>query len=128
MGRQEWKAGMDILIKEEQVGIDRILGHGGLFKTKGVGQRFLAAAIDTPVSVMETAGEGGPWGMALLASYMWQKEAGESLQDYLDKKVFAGNAGTCMEPDPQDVAGFDLFEKRYLKGISIEQTAVEALI
>lgn len=122
------KAGIDILIKEEQVGIDRILGHGGLFKTKGVGQRFLAAAIDTPVSVMETAGEGGPWGMALLASYMWQKEAGESLQDYLDKKVFAGNAGTCMEPDPQDVAGFDLFEKRYLKGISIEQTAVEALI
>lgn len=122
------KAGMDILIKEEQVGIDRILGHGGLFKTKGVGQRFLAAAIDTSVSVMETAGEGGPWGMALLASYMWQKEAGESLQDYLDKKVFAGNAGTCMEPDPQDVAGFDLFEKRYLKGISIEQTAVEALI
>lgn len=121
------KAGMDILTKEEQVAIDAILGHGGLFKTKEVGQRFLAAAIDTPVSVMETAGEGGPWGMALLAAYLWQKEEGESLQDYLSGKVFAGNEGVTIQPDPEDVKGFEEFEERYLKGIAIEQTAVEAL-
>lgn len=121
------KAGMDILTKEEQVAIDAILGHGGLFKTKEVGQRFLAAAIDTPVSVMETAGEGGPWGMALLAAYLWQKEEGESLQDYLSGKVFAGNEGVTIQPDPEDVKGFEEFEERYLKGITIEQAAVEAL-
>ena len=85
------KVGMDILLKEEQVQIDKILGHGGLFKTKGVGQGILAAAIDTPVSVMETAGEGGPWGMALLASYMLNKESDETLAHYLSEKVFAGN-------------------------------------
>lgn len=121
------KAGMDILTKEEQVAIDAIQGHGGLFKTKEVGQRFLAAAIDTPVSVMETAGEGGPWGMALLAAYLWQKEEGESLQDYLSGKVFAGNEGVTIQPDPEDVKGFEEFEERYLKGIAIEQAAVEAL-
>ena len=121
------KAGMDILTKEEQVAIDAIQGHGGLFKTKEVGQRFLAAAIDTPVSVMETAGEGGPWGMALLAAYLWQKEEGESLQDYLSGKVFAGNEGVTIQSDPEDVKGFEEFEERYLKGIAIEQAAVEAL-
>ena len=76
-----------------------MLGHGGLFKTKGVGQKILAAAINAPVSVMETAGEGGPWGMALLASYMIHKEEKESLQDYLSGKVFAGSTGTSMDPD-----------------------------
>lgn len=122
------KVGMDILLKEEKVEIDEILGHGGLFKTKGVGQGFLAAAIDTPVSVMETAGEGGPWGMALLASYMLNKEEGETLADYLSNKVFAGNKGTKMEPKPEDVEGFEVFARRYVKGVAIEKAALESLI
>lgn len=122
------KVGMDILLKEEGVEIDSILGHGGLFKTKGVGQGILAAAINTPVSVMETAGEGGPWGMALLASYMIHKEEGEALGDYLTKKVFAGAEGVSMEPDPKDVEGFEIFIERYKKGIAIEQAAVDYLV
>lgn len=122
------KVGMDILLKEEKVEIDSILGHGGLFKTKGVGQGILAAAINAPVSVMETAGEGGPWGMALLASYMINKAEGESLQNYLTEKVFAGNAGTSMDPDPKDVEGFEVFIERYKKGVAIEQEAVRSLI
>lgn len=122
------KVGMDILLKEEQVEIDEILGHGGLFKTKGVGQGFLAAAINTPVSVMETAGEGGPWGMALLASYMLNKEEGESLADYLSNKVFAGNKGTKMEPKKEDAEGFEVFARRYVKGVAIEKAALENLV
>ena len=105
-----------------------MLGHGGLFKTKGVGQKILAAAINAPVSVMETAGEGGPWGMALLASYMIHKEEKESLQDYLSGKVFAGSTGTSMDPDAKDVEGFEVFIERYKKGIAIEQSAVDHLI
>lgn len=122
------KVGMDLLLKEEDVAIDSILGHGGLFKTKGVGQKILAAAINAPVSVMETAGEGGPWGMALLGAYMLNKEDGESLQNYLSKKVFAGNKGVSEEPNPKDVEGFEVFIERYKKGIAIEQAAVENLI
>lgn len=122
------KVGMDILLKEEKVEIDEILGHGGFFKTKGVGQGILAAAIDTPVSVMETAGEGGPWGMALLASYMMNREEGETLSDYLSEKVFDGNKGSKMEPDPKDVEGFETFVQRYKKGVAIEQAALENLI
>lgn len=122
------KVGMDILLKEEKVEIDEILGHGGLFKTKGVGQGFLAAAIDTPVSVMETAGEGGPWGMALLASYMLNKKEGEPLADYLSNRVFAGNKGTKMEPRPEDVEGFEIFTQRYVKGVAIEKAALVHLI
>lgn len=87
------KTGMDILMKEEHVQLDKMLGHGGLFKTKGVGQQIMAAAIDTPVFVMETAGEGGAWGMALLASYMKNKGQDESLADYLAQKVFHGEEG-----------------------------------
>lgn len=121
------KIGMDILLKEEGVEIDSLLGHGGLFKTKGVGQSILAAAVNAPVSVMETAGEGGPWGMALLASYMLRREEQESLEDYLANKVFANSEGTSMNPDPQDVAGFEEFIERYKKGIAVEQAAVTAL-
>ena len=121
------KVGLDILMKEEHVQVDQILGHGGLFKTKGVGQKILAGAIDAPVSVMETAGEGGAWGIALLASYMINKEENETLEDYLDAKVFAGNAGTKMDPDPADVAGFEVFTERYKKGLPIERAAVESL-
>ncbi len=121
------KVGMDILLKEEEVTIDSILGHGGLFKTKGVGQKILAAAINAPVAVMETAGEGGPWGMALLASYMLNGN-GANLQDYLNDTVFAGSEGVTENPDSKDVEGFELFIERYKKGIAIEQAAVENLV
>lgn len=121
------KVGMDIMLKEEHVKLDRILGHGGLFKTKEVGQKILAGAIDTPVSVMETAGEGGAWGIALLASYMVHHENGESLADFLSEKVFAGETGTKVLPDPEDVAGFDTFIERYKNGFPIEKAAVDCL-
>lgn len=121
------KTGMDILLKKEGVQLDEMLGHGGLFKTKGVGQKIMAAAIDTPVSVMETAGEGGAWGIALLAAYMKKKEEGETLDSYLAEKVFAGQSGTKIEPDPKDVEGFEVFIKRYTKGFAIERAAVDSL-
>ena len=121
------KVGLDIMLKEEGVQVDRIFGHGGLFKTKGVGQKIMAAAMNAPVSVMETAGEGGAWGIAVLASYMVQKENGETLDDYLQNKVFAGQAGEEMQPDQADVEGFDTFIERYKKGLSIERAAVENL-
>lgn len=121
------KVGLDILLKEEEVAIDRITGHGGLFKTKGVGQKILAAAMDATVSVMKTAGEGGAWGIALLASYMVNKDAGEALEDYLQNKVFGGDEGEKMDPDPEDVKGFDEFIKRYRAGFPLERAAVDAL-
>ena len=121
------KTGMDILLKEEGVKLDKILGHGGLFKTKGVGQNLLAGAINTPVSVMETAGEGGAWGIAVLASYLVNKEEGESLEDYLNNKVFAGQEGEEVQPDERDVQGFDEFMVRYKDGLAIERVAVEHL-
>ena len=121
------KAGLDLLFKEEDVKVDKMFGHGGLFKTKGVGQRIAAAAMNTSVSVMETAGEGGAWGIALLADYMKKKEASESLQDFLNNKIFAGQTGSSMEPDPKDVEGFEKFMKRYMAGLSIEHAAVDAL-
>lgn len=121
------KTGMDILLKEEGVRLDKILGHGGLFKTKGVGQNLLAGAIDTPVSVMETAGEGGAWGIAVLASYLVNKESGESLEDYLNHKVFAGQEGEEVQPDTRDVQGFNEFMVRYKAGLAIERAAVENL-
>lgn len=122
------KTGLDILLKEEGVRVDEILGHGGLFKTKGVGQSILAAAIDAPVSVMETAGEGGAWGIALLASYMINKGADESLAAFLDNKVFAGQEGEKLEPVEKDVKGFNEFMKRYSAGLAIERAAVENLV
>lgn len=119
------KVGLDIMLKEEGVQVDRIFGHGGLFKTKGVGQRFMAAAMNAPVSVMETAGEGGAWGIALLASYMINKADGETLDDYLLNKVFAGETGEELKPEKADVDGFDTFIERYKKGFPIEHAAVE---
>ena len=121
------KVGFDILLKNEDVKIDKIYGHGGLFKTKGVGQGILAAALNSPVSVMETAGEGGAWGIALLASYMVNKADGETLDQFLADKVFGGSAGSEMQPNPADVAGFDAFIERYKAGLPIERAAVEAL-
>jgi len=121
------KTGLDILLKQEGVKLDEILGHGGLFKTKDVGQKIMAAAMDAPVSVMETAGEGGAWGIALLASYMLNKADKETLDDYLTQKVFAGKMGTKMDPDSKDVEGFNEFIKRYAKGLAIERAAVDNL-
>lgn len=121
------KIGCDILFKEEQVSVDTLYGHGGLFKTKGVGQRILAAAMDAPVAVMETAGEGGPWGMALLASYMVHKEDGESLEHFLSEKVFAGQTGSVIQPDPADVRGFDAYIESYRAALAAEKAAAEAL-
>ncbi|MDO5337551.1 MAG: FGGY-family carbohydrate kinase [Eubacteriales bacterium] len=122
------KVGLDILFKEEGVGLDKIFGHGGLFKTKGVGQSIMAAAMNVPVSVMETAGEGGAWGIALLASYMKNKEEGETLDSYLTNKVFAGQEAVEMNPDPEDVKGFDAFIERYKAGLAIERAAVDSKI
>ena len=118
------KIGNDVLFKDEKVQVDRITGHGGLFKTKGVGQRILAAAINSPISVMETAGEGGAWGIALLAGYLANNEEKLSLADYLDKKVFAGNTGVEIAPTAEDVAGFDAYIETYKAGLAIEQAAV----
>ena len=121
------KAGLDLMFKEEDVKVDRMFGHGGLFKTKGVGQRIAAAAMNTSVSVMETAGEGGAWGIALLAAYMKDAKEGVSLQKYLDEVIFVGQSGSSLEPDEKDVAGFEVFMKRYMAGLSIEHAAVDAL-
>lgn len=119
------KTGLDILFKEERVQVDKVLGHGGLFKTEGVGQKILAAAMNTPVTVMETAGEGGAWGIALLADYMLRKKEYESLDQYLSERVFAGMTGKSVEPDINDVEGFEQFMKLYTAGLAIEKAAVE---
>ena len=121
------KLGMDILLKEEGVVVDKLLGHGGFFKTKGVGQKIMAGAVGVPVSVMETAGEGGAWGIALLASYMVNKAENETLDDYLNSKVFAGNAGTSEEPDAKDIEGFEKFIENYKGAIAVEKTASEVI-
>lgn len=121
------KIGMDILFHQEQVKIDQIMGHGGFFKTPHVGQRIMAAAMAVPVSVMETAGEGGAWGMALLASYMLQKTQAETLEAFLSGKVFAEEKGTTIAPNQRDVEGFAAFMERYKQGLIIEQAAVDGL-
>jgi sugar (pentulose or hexulose) kinase len=121
------KIGLDILFEQEQVKIDQVLGHGGFFKTKDVGQKIMAAAMNVPVSVMETAGEGGAWGIALLASYMLHKVENEPLEAYLSNKVFAGENGTTITPDRRDIEGFTVFMERYKKGLVIERAAVDAL-
>ncbi len=121
------KIGLDILTGTEQVQIDRLYGHGGFFKTPQVGQRMLSAAVGAPVSVMETAGEGGPYGMALLAAYMLWKEDGESLEDYLDNRVFAGAKSSTLMADERDIAGFSAFLDCYRKALAVERKATEVL-
>lgn len=121
------KIGLDILTREEKVQVDKLYGHGGFFKTPGVGQRMLSAAIGAPVSCMETAGEGGPYGMALLAAYMMRKNDGESLADYLDNRVFANAASTTLLADQADIAGFNAFLARYQSAFAMEKAAVEGL-
>jgi len=121
------KIGLDILFDQEHVKIDQVLGHGGFFKTEKVGQKFMATAMNVPVSVMETAGEGGAWGIALLASYLIHKKENEPLEAYLSNKVFAEEKGTTIAPDQADVEGFAAFMERYKKGLVIERAAVDGL-
>ena len=120
------KIGMDILA-EEGVAIDSLTGHGGLFKTPVVGQSYLAAACGAPVACMETAGEGGPYGMALLAAYMLRKAEGERLEDFLGKRVFAGSAGTTVQPSAALAEGFNTYIRRYKALLEVERAAVEHL-
>ena len=121
------KIGLDILTNEEQVQIDKLYGHGGFFTTPVVGQRILSAAAGVPVSVMETAGEGGPYGMALLAAYMLNKQDGETLEDYLEAKVFTNAKSSTIMAEPSDIAGFSVFLNRYKKALPLEKKATEVL-
>ncbi len=121
------KIGCDIMLKEEGVGLDRITGHGGIFKTERVGQSFLAAALGVPVTLMKTAGEGGAWGMAILANYLVEKRAGETLDDYLENRVFAGQEGVTLAPNAEDEKGFEQFIQRYKKGLPAVRAAVDGL-
>ena len=119
------RVGMDVLLKDEGVQLDSMFAHGGLFKTKGVAQGFLAAAMDTPVSVGDLAGEGGAWGITLLASFL--RACGGDLTAWLADEVFAGAEVETMEPVPADVAGFDTFMERFRAGLTIERAAVDNL-
>lgn len=119
------KLGNDVLFNEEKVKVDRITGHGGLFKTPGVGQKVLAAALNSPISVMETAGEGGAWGIALLAAYAVDSK-GMSLPDYLENVVFAGNTGVEIAPSAEDIEGFNKYIEVYKEGLAMQHTAVQA--
>jgi sugar (pentulose or hexulose) kinase len=118
------RIGMNVLLKTENVQLDSLFAHGGLFKTKGVAQRYLAAAVDAPVSVGDIAGEGGAWGIALLAAYARDRADGQSLADYLNSHVFAGASLETIAPDPADVAGFDTYVQRFSAGLPIERAAV----
>ncbi|MCM1020601.1 MAG: FGGY-family carbohydrate kinase [Muribaculum sp.] len=119
------KIGNDILFSKEHVSVDRLTAHGGLFKTPGVGQRVLAAALNSPISVMETAGEGGAWGIALLASYVVNNPGAMSLADYLQNVVFKGNAGMGIQPTADEVEGFNRYIACYTADLPIEKAAVE---
>ena len=115
--------GMQMLRDEEQVESDMLLGHGGFFKTAGVGQQILANALNVPITAMETAGEGGPWGMALLAAYMVRKAEGETMEDYLKNRVFADAKSFRVDPDPAGVAGFQKYLERYKAALAAEKAA-----
>ena len=121
------KLGMDILVVEEGVRLDTLLGHGGLFKTPVAGQKLLAGALGVPVAVMETAGEGGPWGMALLAAYCVRRAEGQTLEEYLADTVFRGAQGSVQQPDAADTAGFARFLTDYKSGLTVEKAAAAAL-
>ena len=121
------KIGMDILLKQENVTVDSLTGHGGLFKTPVVGQQMMAAAMSAPVTVMDTASEGGAWGMAILAAFMQEKKENESLSDYLKERIFAGQTGSTIAPVDEDVAGFDKFVESYKSTLGAEKAAVEGL-
>lgn len=119
------RIGMDILTRNEQVRLDKLLGHGGLFKTKGVAQQLMAGALNVPVAVMASAGEGGAWGIALLAAYMKNRTNDETFEAYLDQKVFAQENIDIIEPKAEDVEGFNRFLQRYKDGLNLEKAAIE---
>jgi sugar (pentulose or hexulose) kinase len=119
------RIGMDVLQREEHVRLDRMFAHGGLFKTKGVAQQFLAAAINTPVLVGDVAAEGGAWGIAVLAAFLTARDSGLSLTDFLDGQVFASTNLETTEPDAADVAGFEAFIQRFIAALPVERSAVE---
>ncbi len=121
------KIGLDILTVTEKVPIDKLYGHGGYFKTPGVGQRMLSAAVGSPVSVMETAGEGGPYGMALLCAYMLWKKDGQKLEDYLNDVVFASAKSSTLMADESDIQGFRAFLEQYKKSLPVERAAIETM-
>ena len=120
------KIGMDILLKEEHVAVDSLMGHGGFFKTPVVGQRVMAAGMNAPITVMDTASEGGAWGIAILVAFMKEKKDGETLSSYLNDKIFAGQTGTTLKPEPEDVKGFEAFLEEYKKLLPAEKAAVAA--
>lgn len=117
------KLGMDTLIKKESVKIDKIYAHGGLFKSKGIAQHILAAALDVPVAVLETAGEGGAWGIALLAAY--SKQTTLTLTEYLDQVIFADSIDNVLHPDTEWVQGYENFIHHYKAGLAIEREAAK---
>jgi sugar (pentulose or hexulose) kinase len=119
------RIGMDVLQKDEGVTLDRTFAHGGLFTTKGVAQRFLAAAIDAPVSVGEVAAEGGAWGIAVLAAFLTNRAPDQRLTDFLNIQVFADSNLETAEPNPADTAGFHAFIQRYIAALPVERAAVE---
>ena len=121
------KIGMNILTEDEGVTLSKLLGHGGLFKTAVVGQKLMAGVLDIPVAVMESAGEGGAWGIALLAAYAAGKDEGETLEAFLEQKIFAGYAVSTIEPDPEDIKGFKAYLERYMAALEVERAAVEHL-
>ncbi|MDD3361261.1 MAG: FGGY-family carbohydrate kinase [Hespellia sp.] len=121
------KLGLDILMEDEKVKVERITGHGGFFKTKGVGQRYLAAAVNAPVTVMDTASEGGAWGIALLAAFLVAKNSDEKLEEYLENRIFKELSGETIAPYEADVKGFHTFMEHYKSGLVIEESAIEAM-
>ena len=122
------KYGLDILFKEENVPIDKMYGHGGFFKTKGVGQRIMSAAMHAPVSVMDTAGEGGAWGIAVLALYSVFRKTGQSLPDYLEKEMFSDTKGETLEASKQEMDGFDAYMERYCAAFPVLQSAIDNVL
>lgn len=121
------KMGLDILMKKEKVEVKKVTGHGGFFKTKGVGQRYLAAAVEAPVTVMDTASEGGAWGIALLAAYLIDRKENEKLEDYLEKRIFSELSGETLKPSEEDIRGFEKFMDHYRDGLEIEKKAIEIM-
>lgn len=121
------KIGMDMLAREENVESDKLLGHGGFFKTPGVGQQILADALNVPITTMETAGEGGPWGMALLASYMHRRQGDETLEDYLMNRVFVSAKSSCVEPDPAGMEGFKKYISRFEDCLDAQRAAAKLM-
>ena len=121
------KLGMDILLKDEGVKLEMLMGHGGLFKTPLVMQKFLAAATNSPVKVLATASEGGAWGIALLAAYLVDGKKSGKLEDYLNDRIFKGLTGDAVEPDPEEVKGFEIFTQRYVAALEVEKSAIKIM-